>query len=537
MPPNDCDKYDDILPFIGEFGAFQKRMLLCMMPAAFFFAFTYFGEIFMILEPRDHWCRIRELEDLPKKEQISRGIPEKEDGGFEKCFMYKGPYDSNKTNMIRTKIPCNNGWIYDRNEMPYESIAIEYDWVCDDKVFGTYSVVSFFVGSIVGCLCFGYVADHYGRLVALFLANSCAMTGGCISAMCKDIYCFAASRFVVGLAMNNCFVPIYILTLENVGSKYRTLVGNLALTIAFTLGACTLPWVAYGFKYWRYYAMTVALPMVFMILISLLLPESPNWLISVGKVDRGIEVLKEAAKTNGKTVSDKEWSEMKECFELNFAAEQSRKQYTCLDLFKTFRMLVVMTILIFNCMIVALVYDAHVRVAALLDTDVFITFSLCSLFEIPAGILPMITIDRFGRKPIMSAVMLFCAASSLSVGLLKRKWDKVILAIIARFFVTMGYNIGQQWAAEILPTILRGQGLALINVLGSCGALLSPIVLFTRHYYHSLPMFIVALLSVIDGVIVIFLPESKGTVMPHTLEEAEKRWTLRCRDRRINTDQ
>nr|AAY54642.1 IP12446p [Drosophila melanogaster]AAY55282.1 IP12746p [Drosophila melanogaster]AAY55323.1 IP12646p [Drosophila melanogaster] len=453
--------------------------------------------------------------------------------------MYNVPYDSNATNdanQTRSPIPCNNGWIYDRKEVPYESIATEYNWVCDKRDFGTYSVVVYFVGCIVGCLCFGFITDHSGRLPALFLANSCSMIGGCVSVVCKDFPCFAASRFVAGLSMNYCFVPIYILTLENVGIKYRTLVGNLALTFFFTLGACLLPWLAYVISNWRHYAMVVALPIVFMILTSLLAPESPSWLMSVGKVDRCIEVMKEAAKANGKIISEEVWSEMRECYELKFANEQLGKQYTSLDLFKTFPRLVVLTILIVTWMTVALAYDAHVRVVEILDTDIFITFSLSSLVEIPAGIVPMLLLDRIGRKPMMSAVMLLCAASSLFVGILKGHWNASTAAIAARFFATMAYNVGQQWASEILPTVLRGQGLAIINIMGQMGALLSPLVLSTHRYYRPLPMFIITLVSVIGALIILFLPETKGATMPQTLDEAEKRWTLRCRDRKINED-
>ncbi|KAH8364627.1 hypothetical protein KR084_009314 [Drosophila pseudotakahashii] len=554
MPSRDCEKYEDFLAIIEEFGAFQKRLLLCMMPAAFLLSFNYFGQVFMILVPKHHWCRIRELEDLPMKEQLRRGIPRKDNDHFESCFMYDVPFDSDTSdNVTRTKIPCNNGWIYDCEAVPYESIATEYDWVCDRKELSTYSVITFFMGSIVGCLFFGYITDHCGRLVALFLSNACAILGGCISALCKDFYCFAVSRFVGGLALNTCFIALFILgnfgtllhycislnkkkiffnfysALENVGIKYRTLVGNLPLTIFFTLGACTLPWMAYACGNWRYYTMAITLPVVLMILISLLLPESPSWLVSVGKVKRGMQVLKKAARINGKIISNEEWSEMQQCFELKFVEEQSSQHYTCLDLFKTLPRAVIMMILIITWMIASLVYDAHVRVVDLLDTDVFITFTVASLVELPAGIVPILLLDRVGRKPIMIASMLLCAVCSLAAGLLKGQWDVTIAALFARLFVTIVYNVGQQWASEILPTVLRGQGLAVINVMGQVGALISPIVIYTHHYYRSLPMFIVTLLSLIGAVVILVLPETRNTVLPHTLEEAEKRWTLSCR--------
>ncbi|XP_017048444.1 solute carrier family 22 member 3 [Drosophila ficusphila] len=532
MPSADCQKYEDFLPIIGEFGPFQRKLLLGLLLAAFLFAFTYLGQIFMVLVPT-HWCRIRELEGLPKEEQLKRGIPTKPDGDYENCVMYNEPLDSNMTNMsnqTRRTVSCNDGWVYDRNEIPYESIATEYNWVCDKQELSTYSVIAYFLGSVVGCLCFGYVADHYGRLVALFLANSCSMIGGCISAVCKDFYCFAASRCIVGLAMNNCFLPIYILTLENVGIKYRTLVGNLGLAVFFTLGTVILPWIAYAFENWRHYALVIALPVVLLILVSLLLPESPSWLLSMGKFERGMLVLKEAAESNGKTISDKEWSKMEKCFELKLENELKLKHHTCLDLFKTCRRSVVMIILIVCWMMVALVYDAHVRVVEFLSTDIFLTFSVSSLVELPAGILPLLLLDRVGRKPIMTVVMFCCAGFSLAAGFLEKNLEVIIMATIARFFVTVAYNVHMQWSSEILPTVVRGQGMATINVLGQISVLMSPVIVYTHHIYEPLPMFIIALLSLIAAIIVVILPETKNTDMPHSMDEAEKRWTLSCRN-------
>jgi len=262
-----------------------------------------------------------------------------------------------------------------------------------------------------------------------------------------------------------------------------------------------------------------------------------SWLISVGKVERAMKVLRKAARTNGKTISEEEWTEMKQCFDLKFADGRSSKKYTCLDLFKNFRRFVVTTILIVSWMIVALVYDAHVRVVELFHTDVFITFSLASLVEAPAGILPIFLVDRIGRKPIVTASLLLCAVSSLCTGLLKSQWDVTIAAIVARFFVTIALNVCQQWASEILPTVVRGQGLSVVNVMGQAGVMISPIVIYTHHYYRSLPMFIVTLLLVIGALAILVLPETMNATLPETLEEAEKRWILSCRKRKIKDDQ
>lgn len=217
MSAQDCSKFDNFLSYVGDFGAYQKRLLMVMMLAAFLYGFTYFGHIFMVLVPADHWCRIEELESLSKEQQLALGVPNDKEGKFERCARYDVAFEVDKMNTSKAndswpQMPCDNGWIYDKDQLPYESIATECNWVCDDKELVTYSSIAYFLGSVLGCLCFGYISDHCGRVWSLAMANSCALIGGCLSALCKDFGTFAATRFLVGMAHDNCFTPIYILS-------------------------------------------------------------------------------------------------------------------------------------------------------------------------------------------------------------------------------------------------------------------------------------------------------------------------------------
>lgn len=56
--------FDDILPIVGEFGPYQQRLFLLMIPFAFFVAFVYFTQIFITLVPDGHWCLVHELREM-----------------------------------------------------------------------------------------------------------------------------------------------------------------------------------------------------------------------------------------------------------------------------------------------------------------------------------------------------------------------------------------------------------------------------------------------------------------------------------------
>lgn len=59
--------FDDFLPYVGEFGRYQKILFLWMIPFSFFIAFVYFSQTFMIVVPEEHNCLIPDLQHLSRE--------------------------------------------------------------------------------------------------------------------------------------------------------------------------------------------------------------------------------------------------------------------------------------------------------------------------------------------------------------------------------------------------------------------------------------------------------------------------------------
>lgn len=99
--------------------------------------------------------------------------------------------------------------------------------------------------------------------------------------------------------------------MEYVGPEKRTFVGNVPLAIFLTLGAATLPWIAYALADWRLFSIVTSAPIALVVVAWWIVPESARWLLLRGRVERTVEILKHCAKVNGKTVDTAVYDEFK----------------------------------------------------------------------------------------------------------------------------------------------------------------------------------------------------------------------------------
>lgn len=149
--------------------------------------------------------------------RLKFAIPKEADGKYHKCLMYNVNFTEMRAKGIDKpdqKWPmtkCRSGWEYNFTDIPYETIATELDWVCDDSYLPSLSQSVFFLGAICGGLLFGWIADRYGRIPSLALCNLVGFAAGCATAFSTSFWMFSFCRFLVGFAFDNCFTMMYIL--------------------------------------------------------------------------------------------------------------------------------------------------------------------------------------------------------------------------------------------------------------------------------------------------------------------------------------
>lgn len=271
---------------------------------------------------------------------------------FSRCLMYAVNFTEVLASGVRqpdpswpTK-PCDHGWTFNHTIVPYTSIAAELEWVCDNTYLSSAAQSAFFIGSIIGGLIFGYIADHYGRIPALVACNGVGFFASVGTAFCNSFWTFALARLIVGTSFDNCFNILFIITIEYVGPKYRTLVANMSFGIYFAIAASLLPWLAYWIADWRILSWVTALPLITAFLGPWIAPESARWYLMAGKTDKAIEMLKKFAKVNGKTVKPEVYEEFERSCKIMIEKDKKLNNYTVFDLFKKPRLARITVILV-----------------------------------------------------------------------------------------------------------------------------------------------------------------------------------------------
>lgn len=536
--PRDMD-FDELLPYVGEFGVYQRILFVAMIPFASFVAWVYFSQIFITLVPNEHWCRVPELEDLPVDERLSLAIPIGREG-YSRCSMYDVNYTEILSSGRNTADPswptkaCRYGWEFNYTTVPYASVATELEWVCDYSALPTTAQSVFFVGAIFGGLIFGWIADQYGRIPALIGANLMGFLAGVATAFANTFWQFTLCRFFVGFAFDNCFTMMYILVLEYVGPKWRTFVANMSIAMFFTFAACVLPWIAYFLADWRMTCIVTSVPLVLAVATPWLVPESARWLVSQGQVDRAIEILNKFERVNGTKVPEDVYKRFRETCAKICKEEEADRTYSVLDLFKTPRLRKITILFIVIWMAISLVFDGHVRNVDNLGLNVFVTFTIAAATELPADTFLTVVLDRWGRRWLACGSLVVSGIFSIWASAVSNNIYSATLAILGRFWINISYNIGLQYAAEVLPTVVRAQGVALIHIMGYVASILSPFVVYLDVVSSILPLLVLGVIGIVGGLVTLFLPETLDKDLPQTLQDGEdfgkeqKMWDFPC---------
>eukprot|EP00112_Aurelia_sp_Birch-Aquarium-sp1_P010564 Seg2251.2 transcript_id=Seg2251.2/GoldUCD/mRNA.D3Y31 product="Solute carrier family 22 member 13" protein_id=Seg2251.2/GoldUCD/D3Y31 len=134
---------------------------------------------------------------------------------------------------------------------------------------------------------------------------------------------------------------------------------------------------------------------------------------------------------------------------------------------------------------------------------------------------------RFGRKYTIISALAIASISCIIVAFIPTDKGKalvivrIIIGMIGKCGVSVSFDAIYTWSVELYPTVVRAQGIGLLQITSRIGAAGAPWVakyLKTVHVYA--PFLVMGSSSMISVFTLFYLPETKGQKTAETLDEA-----------------
>ena len=487
--PNTKKDLDTILAeSVGKFGWFQVWLLAILFFCQATFATGVYTSVFSDYTPRHHCVTDMEEEfNLTKWEEES-----------ERCALVS---DDNLTE-------CSL-WAFDKTVM-HDTASSMFGIVCDKAVFKTLSGTLKMSGLLVGSFVFGWMSDVYGRVPSLTLAGVLLFISQIIAGFSSNYIMFSVMNIFMAAGGIGAYLISFVLLFEWISPEYRT-TASASAQVPFALGFLYTTLIAWLVSSWQPLLFALALPNAAFLIFPFILPESPRWLVSQKKFQKAMKSIRVAAKSNKLYVSEagiQEKSESSESFGIGVLIAHPVLRYRLL-------------IMSFNWIVVTLCFYGLILNSA--GQDLFIGMSSSAAVELVAYILTIFLMDIFGRRPILTICQIVSGCCCVCAGFVPQDffWIRLFFSSIGKMGASAVFSVIFIYTSELFPTCVRNSAMGLCSTVARIGAMLAPSIAGLDSVLAMLPFLVMGGAAIVAGCVSFALPETRGTRLPETLEQAE----------------
>jgi len=340
------------------------------------------------------------------------------------------------------------------------------------------------VGCLLGSFAAGSLAERFGRRFVLLSSAILFAVSSVLTGWAPSFDAFVVWRIAGGVAigLSSNVAPLYIAEISPAANRGRLVSLNQFAIVVGILLAQVVNWriaqpvpagltaelllqswnVQWG---WRWMFCAVAAPACVFTLASLLLPESPRWLLTRRRESEARAVLQ---RVGGATYAQQELLAIETALEVESARRSTWRDLLCPGLRLTLLVGVGLAVLqqwtginvLFNY--AGIVYRSAGFGANQIFLDIVITGAINLIFTIFA----MLLVDRIGRRPMMLAGCFGIAISHLLCALAYHAgWPPLAvlvltLSAIACYSMTLA-PVTWVLISEIFPNRVRAHGVSI----------------------------------------------------------------------------
>lgn len=237
--------------------------------------------------------------------------------------------------------------------------------------------------------------------------------------------------------------------MELVGPKGRVF-GNTIINVVFVFGLMSLSGLSWLLQDWRTLLQIIYAPACLVFSYLWILNESVRWLLSKGRDNEAVAILKKAAKMNNVIISEYDLAPLNELKVRpnsdKIVIEESVEAENKPSLFKqVIRSSIIRSRLIkcsFLWITCTFVYYGLSINSVSLAGNKYVNFMLVAFIEIPANFACLAVLDRYGRKKVMIITYILSAILCISLSFLPK----------GKFLTTLCYLTSQ---SSVLPYTWR----------------------------------------------------------------------------------
>ncbi|RSL66486.1 hypothetical protein CEP54_003673 [Fusarium duplospermum] len=174
------------------------------------------------------------------------------------------------------------------------------DPVVTDSLLQGGIVSVYYLGTLFGCLLGGWVGDKIGRIKTIALGSVWAIIGAALQCSAQNANWMICSRAVngIGTGILNAIVPVWATETAEHTSRGQFIAIEFTLNI---FGVVVAYWLEFGLSFidggaspfrWRFPIAFQIIPLIFLFGLVWFFPESPRWLVKVGRDDEAQYILR-----------------------------------------------------------------------------------------------------------------------------------------------------------------------------------------------------------------------------------------------------
>ncbi|KAM7359682.1 organic cation transporter protein isoform 1-T2 [Cochliomyia hominivorax] len=517
---------DIISNFIEHYGKWNFIWTLILSLFQITPTFQMFAFVFQTVD-REFWCaRPQQMSSIDAI--IWKNLTQTPDScsilniDYSKLNTMDSLLDYLKSPLQTLNYTTCNQFEFFNDDIEYTTLVQEFNLVCSRRQLLSVVEMCFLAGAAVGSVSSGWISDRFGRKHTLMGFALVQTIFGTILAFSSSLTMYMTLRVIIGFASMTVAVVSFVLVVELVSGKWRTIIGILnilpvAITYVVTAG------IAYFIRDWRTMQLVISLPWFAILSIWYCVPESPRWLLAAGKLDELYEIVERAARMNGTTLPTNYKKSLEAVVPRQKSGEKNEEEKIPNDIIattnqteetnirtsplvivfsKSYWRTTCLTLVVWLTLII--IYFGLTLHLSNLGGNIYVNTAIAGSVEAVSICLSVFVVLKLGIRLNLITYMLIPGICCLATNIIP-KGDEyniyiIALAMIAKCVIGANNAIIPTYTAMQYPTVVRNFGVGMGNLAAGVALILVPYMWLLEHVEPLLPMSIMGVSGIIGAI-------------------------------------